>query len=40
MDYNINITAFSDHCLAIGIDESMVVKYTVFDERDVCDSFV
>lgn len=35
MDYNVNIAAFSDHCVSIGIDESMIIDYTMFDDRNV-----
>lgn len=35
MDYNVNISAFGDHCREINIDESMIIDYTIFDDRDV-----
>lgn len=38
MDYNVNIAAFSDHCVSIGIDESMIIDYTMFDDRNVITS--
>ena len=31
MDYNVNISAFGDHCREINIDESMIIDYTIFD---------
>lgn len=35
MDFNVNITIFSDHCLSLGINKDLVVDYTLFDDRDV-----
>lgn len=36
MDYNVNISAFGDHSREIGIEDSMIIDYTIFDDRDVC----
>lgn len=35
MDYNVNITIFGDHCTDLGIDKSLIIDYTIFDDHDV-----
>ena len=35
MDYNVNITIFGDHCADLGIEKSLIIDYTIFDDNDV-----